>query len=64
MATASILESIFLKRSQQKRMTSPLNYKKRLFVLTESKITYYEYDFDRGVRIFIFCFINPEYIGL
>lgn len=50
MATASILESIFLKRSQQKRMTSPLNYKKRLFVLTESKITYYEYDFDRGRR--------------
>ncbi|XP_075691721.1 tyrosine-protein kinase BTK [Rhinoderma darwinii] len=49
-ATASILESIFLKRSQQKRKTSPLNYKKRLFVLTESKITYYEYDFDRGRR--------------
>ncbi|KAM8952402.1 tyrosine-protein kinase BTK [Pelodytes ibericus] len=46
----SILESIFLKRSQQKRKTSPLNYKKRLFVLTETKITYYEYDFDRGRR--------------
>ncbi|XP_018426945.1 PREDICTED: tyrosine-protein kinase BTK [Nanorana parkeri] len=52
MATAapSILESIFLKRSQQKRKTSPLNYKKRLFVLTEQKITYYEYDFERGRR--------------
>ncbi|KAG9478082.1 tyrosine-protein kinase BTK [Eleutherodactylus coqui] len=49
-ATASILESIFLKRSQQKRKTSPLNYKKRLFVLTETKITYYEYDFERGRR--------------
>ncbi|XP_063793024.1 tyrosine-protein kinase BTK [Pseudophryne corroboree] len=49
-ATPSILESIFLKRSQQKRKTSPLNYKKRLFVLTENKITYYEYDFDRGRR--------------
>ncbi|XP_069842478.1 tyrosine-protein kinase BTK [Dendropsophus ebraccatus] len=49
-APASILESIFLKRSQQKRKTSPLNYKKRLFVLTESKITYYEYDFERGRR--------------
>ncbi|XP_072286182.1 tyrosine-protein kinase BTK isoform X2 [Pyxicephalus adspersus] len=46
----SILESIFLKRSQQKRKTSPLNYKKRLFVLTESKITYYEYDFEKGRR--------------
>lgn len=49
-AVPSILESIFLKRSQQKRKTSPLNYKKRLFVLTESKITYYEYDFERGRR--------------
>ncbi|XP_075040776.1 tyrosine-protein kinase BTK isoform X2 [Mixophyes fleayi] len=47
-AIPSILESIFLKRSQQKRKTSPLNYKKRLFVLTENKITYYEYDFDKG----------------
>ncbi|XP_029463232.1 tyrosine-protein kinase BTK [Rhinatrema bivittatum] len=45
---AAILESIFLKRSQQKKKTSPLNYKKRLFILTESKLSYYEYDFDRG----------------
>ncbi|XP_078542031.1 tyrosine-protein kinase BTK [Lissotriton helveticus] len=45
---AVILESIFLKRSQQKKKTSPLNFKKRLFVLTETKVTYYEYDFDRG----------------
>ncbi|XP_053554926.1 tyrosine-protein kinase BTK [Bombina bombina] len=49
-ASISILESIFLKRSQQKRKTSPLNYKKRLFVLTENKVTYYEYDFDKGRR--------------
>ncbi|XP_053329658.1 tyrosine-protein kinase BTK [Spea bombifrons] len=49
-SSTSILESIFLKRSQQKRKTSPLNYKKRLFVLTEAKITYYEYDFERGRR--------------
>ncbi|KFP91916.1 Tyrosine-protein kinase BTK, partial [Apaloderma vittatum] len=38
-----ILESIFLKRSQQKKKTSPLNFKKRLFLLTESKLSYYEY---------------------
>lgn len=44
-----ILESIFLKRSQQKKKTSPLNFKKRLFLLTENKLSYYEYDFDRGV---------------
>ncbi|KFQ03829.1 Tyrosine-protein kinase BTK, partial [Leptosomus discolor] len=42
-----ILESIFLKRSQQKKKTSPLNFKKRLFLLTESKLSYYEYDFER-----------------
>ncbi|XP_013915714.1 PREDICTED: tyrosine-protein kinase BTK-like, partial [Thamnophis sirtalis] len=44
------LESIFLKRSQQKKKTSPLNFKKRLFLLTESKLSYYEYDFERGRR--------------
>ncbi|XP_069469135.1 tyrosine-protein kinase BTK isoform X2 [Ambystoma mexicanum] len=45
-----ILESIFLKRSQQKKKTSPLNFKKRLFVLTETKLSYFEYDFERGRR--------------
>ncbi|XP_064374498.1 tyrosine-protein kinase BTK isoform X1 [Dromaius novaehollandiae] len=50
-AMASVLlESIFLKRSQQKKKTSPLNFKKRLFLLTESKLSYYEYDFERGRR--------------
>ncbi|NXQ31986.1 BTK kinase, partial [Alaudala cheleensis] len=46
-----LLESIFLKRSQQKKKTSPLNFKKRLFLLTESKLSYYEYDFERGVSL-------------
>lgn len=46
---AVILESIFLKRSQQKKKTSPLNFKKRLFLLTVNKLSYYEYDFERGV---------------
>ncbi|XP_077164416.1 tyrosine-protein kinase BTK [Paroedura picta] len=45
-----ILEGIFLKRSQQKKKTSPQNFKKRLFLLTESKLSYYEYDFERGRR--------------
>nr|4Y93_A Chain A, Non-specific protein-tyrosine kinase,Non-specific protein-tyrosine kinase [Bos taurus] len=49
MATV-ILESIFLKRSQQKKKTSPLNFKKRLFLLTVQKLSYYEYDFERGRR--------------
>lgn len=60
MATV-ILESIFLKRSQQKKKTSPLNFKKRLFLLTVHKLSYYEYDFERGVS---FSAVNPESQGL
>ncbi|XP_069833695.1 tyrosine-protein kinase Tec isoform X1 [Dendropsophus ebraccatus] len=37
-----ILEETLIKRSQQKKRTSPLNYKERIFVLTKFKITYYE----------------------
>lgn len=37
-----ILEETLIKRSQQKKRTSPLNYKKRLFVLTKSRLTYYD----------------------
>ena len=57
MATV-ILESIFLKRSQQKKKTSPLNFKKRLFLLTVQKLSYYEYDFERGVS---FSAVKPEF---
>uniref|UniRef100_A0A671XCC7 Tyrosine-protein kinase n=1 Tax=Sparus aurata TaxID=8175 RepID=A0A671XCC7_SPAAU len=46
----SILEEIFIKRSQQKKKTSPLNYKERWFVLTQEKIAYYDYDPDKGKR--------------
>lgn len=45
----SILEEVFIKRSQQKKKTSPLNFKERLFVLTQDKIAYYDYDFEKGV---------------
>ncbi|KAG8134920.1 putative Tyrosine-protein [Naja naja] len=38
----AILEEILIKRSQQKKRTSPLNYKERLFVLTKSMLAYYE----------------------
>lgn len=38
----TILEEFLIKRSQQKKKTSPLNYKERLFVLTKSMLTYYE----------------------
>ncbi|GAA6071018.1 tyrosine-protein kinase Tec, partial [Tachysurus ichikawai] len=37
-----ILEETLIKRSQQKKLTSPLNYKERVFVLTKTKLTYYE----------------------
>lgn len=37
-----LLEETLIKRSQQKKRTSPLNYKERLFVLTRSRLTYYD----------------------
>ncbi|XP_072262964.1 tyrosine-protein kinase Tec [Pyxicephalus adspersus] len=37
-----VLEGYLYKRSQQKKWTSPVNYKERLFVLTKSRLTYYE----------------------
>ncbi|KAG7279324.1 hypothetical protein CRUP_019020 [Coryphaenoides rupestris] len=47
---ASILEEFFIKRSQQKKKTSPLNYKERLFVLTQEKLAYYDYYPGNGRR--------------
>lgn len=44
-----ILEELFIKRSQQKKKTSPLNYKERLFVLTQEKIAYYDFDAEKRV---------------
>uniref|UniRef100_A0A3P9BP31 Tyrosine-protein kinase n=1 Tax=Maylandia zebra TaxID=106582 RepID=A0A3P9BP31_9CICH len=46
----SILEEVFIKRSQQKKKTSPLNYKERMFVLTAEKISYYDFDTDKMKR--------------
>ncbi|XP_061524702.1 tyrosine-protein kinase Tec isoform X2 [Phycodurus eques] len=47
-----LLEEKLIKRSQQRRRTSPLNYKERLFVLTKSSLSYYdgkaEKKFQRG----------------
>ncbi|KAG7215211.1 hypothetical protein INR49_022710 [Caranx melampygus] len=42
MSDEAILEETLIKRSQQKKRTSPLNYKERLFVLTKSRLTYYD----------------------
>ncbi|KAM8898209.1 tyrosine-protein kinase Tec isoform 1-T3 [Spinachia spinachia] len=42
MSAGLLLEETLIKRSQQKRRTSPLNYKERLFVLTESQLAYYD----------------------
>uniref|UniRef100_A0A8D0GU53 Tyrosine-protein kinase n=1 Tax=Sphenodon punctatus TaxID=8508 RepID=A0A8D0GU53_SPHPU len=44
METTSILEEVLLKKSQQKKKISPNNYKERLFVLTKTSLSYYEYD--------------------
>ncbi|XP_050997552.1 cytoplasmic tyrosine-protein kinase BMX isoform X1 [Acomys russatus] len=51
MDSKSILEELLLKRSQQKKKMSPNNYKERLFVLTKTSLSYYEYDkMKRGGR--------------
>ncbi|XP_054609537.1 tyrosine-protein kinase Tec isoform X7 [Dunckerocampus dactyliophorus] len=42
MSAEPLLEETLIKRSQQKRRTSPLNYKERLFVLTKSSLSYYD----------------------
>uniref|UniRef100_A0AAQ4PHR4 Tyrosine-protein kinase n=1 Tax=Gasterosteus aculeatus aculeatus TaxID=481459 RepID=A0AAQ4PHR4_GASAC len=50
MSAGLLLEETLIKRSQQKKRTSPLNYKERLFVLTESQLAYYDgrREFQRG----------------
>ncbi|XP_057204923.1 tyrosine-protein kinase BTK isoform X1 [Triplophysa rosa] len=58
----SILEEIFIKRSQQKKKTSPLNFKERLFVLTQDKISYYDYDVDKGKRKGLKGYVDTEKI--
>ncbi|XP_051471066.1 cytoplasmic tyrosine-protein kinase BMX [Apus apus] len=44
MEKKTILEEVLLKKSQQKKKISPINYKKRLFVLMKTNLSYYEYD--------------------
>ncbi|XP_051947367.1 tyrosine-protein kinase Tec [Xyrauchen texanus] len=50
MSLTIILEETLIKRSQQKKRTSPLNYKERVFVLTKSKLSYYELRADKRVK--------------
>ncbi|XP_072251472.1 tyrosine-protein kinase BTK [Leuresthes tenuis] len=58
----NILEEIFIKRSQQKKKTSPLNYKERWFVLTQEKIAYYDFDSDKGKRKGLRGYVDIEKI--
>uniref|UniRef100_A0A8C6LEY4 Tyrosine-protein kinase n=1 Tax=Nothobranchius furzeri TaxID=105023 RepID=A0A8C6LEY4_NOTFU len=44
-----LLEEVFIKRSQQKKKTSPLNYKERWFILTKEKISYYDFDSEKMI---------------
>ncbi|NWX14347.1 BMX kinase, partial [Aegotheles bennettii] len=44
MEKKTILEELLLKKSQQKKKISPVNYKKRLFVLTKVNLSYYAFD--------------------
>ncbi|CAH2276320.1 tyrosine- kinase ITK TSK [Pelobates cultripes] len=43
MNTPIILEQLMIKKSQQKRRTSPANFKSRVFVLTQYSLNYYEH---------------------
>lgn len=56
-----LLEEQLIKKSQQKRRTSPSNFKVRFFVLTKASLAYFE---DRhGVckrlllALFLYCFV-------
>uniref|UniRef100_A0A3P8V6U3 Tec protein tyrosine kinase n=1 Tax=Cynoglossus semilaevis TaxID=244447 RepID=A0A3P8V6U3_CYNSE len=50
MSSELILEETLTKRSQQKKRTSPLNYKERLFVLTKSSLAYYDRKAEKKFR--------------
>uniref|UniRef100_A0A8C6U763 non-specific protein-tyrosine kinase n=1 Tax=Neogobius melanostomus TaxID=47308 RepID=A0A8C6U763_9GOBI len=50
MSAAQLLEEVLIKRSQQKKRTSPLNYKERLFVLTKSDLSYYDGRIEKRFR--------------
>uniref|UniRef100_A0A8D2J7M7 PH domain-containing protein n=1 Tax=Varanus komodoensis TaxID=61221 RepID=A0A8D2J7M7_VARKO len=45
MENKSIMEELLVKKSQQKKMVSRSNYKERLFVLTKTSLSYYDYDY-------------------
>lgn len=57
-----VLEEVFIKRSQQKKKTSPLNFKERLFVLTHDKISYYDYDAEKAKRKSLKGYVDIEKI--
>ncbi|CAL9694807.1 unnamed protein product [Knipowitschia caucasica] len=50
MSAEPLLEELLIKRSQQKKKTSPLNYKERRFVLTKSTLSYYDGRVERRYR--------------
>lgn len=50
MSVEPLLREMLIKRSQQKKKTSPLNYKKRLFVLTKSQLAYYDGTAEKKAR--------------
>jgi len=57
MDSKSILEELLLKKSQQKKKMSPINYKERLFVLTKTSLSYYEYDKMVRFSFLVLCYL-------
>ncbi|KAG9272766.1 tyrosine-protein kinase BTK [Astyanax mexicanus] len=58
----TLLEEVFIKRSQQKKKTSPLNFKERLFVLTPDKISYYDFDVEKAKKKGLKGYVDTEKI--
>lgn len=57
MSGEMLLVETLIKRSQQKKRTSPLNYKERLFVLTKTRLTYY----DGRAEVLLLFFFSLDY---
>ncbi|XP_078450479.1 tyrosine-protein kinase Tec-like [Lampetra fluviatilis] len=47
MSREVLLQDLLMKRSQQRKITSPCNFKERVFILTSDRISYYEGTLER-----------------
>lgn len=50
-----ILHTFMIKRSQNKKLFTPVNYKERYVVLTRRALIYYDSDGEVGTHCLLFC---------